>query len=196
MGDMTEETRDRILLGGCAASLLIWLGASVAALVALADLGRGFGKSPGSAHSGVLYVVIGVSGLVILASIPLLIHARRGPQRPAAPGRAAPRRPVQPPNRGIERLTTERFATGDTAPPGGDRIWLRGTASLVTVLAGAASAAAVATYLMAMGKDGAAWGMYGLAGVLTAGAPAVLWWYLRELRELTLHRPAPGRARR
>ena len=57
---------DRILVGACAAIWLVFLGVSVAAAVALVDLGRGFHKMAGNSHTTwVLYVVIVVSALII-----------------------------------------------------------------------------------------------------------------------------------
>src|ERR1700740_464936 len=69
---------DRILVGACAAIWLVLLGVSVAAAVALADLGRGFHKMAGNPHTTwVLYVVIIVSALIIAGAIPVLLRARR-----------------------------------------------------------------------------------------------------------------------
>ena len=42
---------DRILVGACAAIWLVLLGTSVAAAVALADLGSGFHQTPKNAHT-------------------------------------------------------------------------------------------------------------------------------------------------
>ena len=57
---------DRIMVGACAVVWLVLLGVSVAAAVALADLGRGFRKTAGNAHTTwVLYAVIIVSALII-----------------------------------------------------------------------------------------------------------------------------------
>ncbi|MBV8788703.1 MAG: DUF2561 family protein, partial [Mycobacterium sp.] len=42
---ISPEVIDRILIGSCAAVWLVLLGVSVAAAVALADLGRGFHKA-------------------------------------------------------------------------------------------------------------------------------------------------------
>jgi Protein of unknown function (DUF2561) len=47
----------------------------------------------------------------------------------------------------------------------------------------------VATYLMAVDSNIAAWVCYGLAGLITLGMPAVPWFYLRELRAV-LDKPA------
>jgi len=42
----------------------------------------------------------------------------------------------------------------------------------------------IATYLMAIEKDTAAWVLYVLAGIVTVAMPAAPWFYLRELRGL------------
>src|SRR5271165_2929499 len=76
-GKMAPATADRILVGACAAVWLGLVGMSVAAIVALMDLGRGFHNSRGNPHtSSVLYAIIVISALVILAAIPMLLRAR------------------------------------------------------------------------------------------------------------------------
>ncbi|MGA7052612.1 MAG: DUF2561 family protein, partial [Mycobacterium sp.] len=89
------EVIDRVLLGACAAIWLVLLGVSVAAAVALADLGRGFHKVAGNPHTTwVLYTVIIVSALIIAGAIPVLLRARRAAGvEPAA--RTAGRPPVR-----------------------------------------------------------------------------------------------------
>ena len=42
----------------------------------------------------------------------------------------------------------------------------------------------VATYLMAVDSNAAAWVFYVLAGLVTVGMPAIPWFYLRQLRAL------------
>jgi hypothetical protein len=42
----------------------------------------------------------------------------------------------------------------------------------------------VATYLMAVESDGAAWVLLVLGGLVTLAMPAIPWFYLRELRAL------------
>ena len=75
---IAPDVIDRILLGACAAIWLVLLGVSVAAAVALADLGRGFHKAAGNPHTTwVLYAVIVISALIIAAAIPVLLRARR-----------------------------------------------------------------------------------------------------------------------
>src|ERR1700744_6299864 len=81
LGDDTisPDVIDRILIGSCAAVWLVLLGVSVAAAVALNDLGRGFHKAASSSpHTNwVLYAVIIVSALIIAGAIPILLRARR-----------------------------------------------------------------------------------------------------------------------
>ena len=77
-GKVTPVTTDRILIGSCAVVWLALVGMSVAALVALMDLGRGFHAAKGNPHtSSVLYAIIIISALIILAAIPMLLRARR-----------------------------------------------------------------------------------------------------------------------
>src|ERR1700739_1753090 len=75
---MAPATADRILVGSCLAVWLALVGMSVAAIVALMDLGRGFHDAKGNPHTpSVLYAIIVISALVILAAIPMLLRARR-----------------------------------------------------------------------------------------------------------------------
>lgn len=189
---------DRILVGACAAIWLVLLGVSVAATVALVDLGRGFHKVAGSSHTPwVLYAVIIVSALIIAGAIPVLLRARRmGLIEPAArtgagPARAANRPPVRlmapKPRTAAERARQQRVQAAQPAEWSGaavDRVWLRGTVILAGTMGAALIAVAAATYLMAVGHDGASWVGYGLAGVVTAGMPAVEWLHVRQLRGL------------
>jgi hypothetical protein len=183
------ETVDRMLIGLCALIWLVLLGMSVAAVVALIDLGRGFHKPTQNSHTGLLYIVIGVSALIILAATPVLLRAR-----PATPARSAAGStgfPVRgggaPPSwpRFDDRTTGRRGAAASATMPHGDevdRVWLRGTAELASAIGTALIAVAMATYLMAVGKDGAAWGGYIVAGLVTAVMPVVPWRHLRQLR--------------
>ena len=180
-------TGDRILVGSCAAVWLALVGMSVAAIVALMDLGRGFHDPKGNPHaSAVLYAIIVISALVILAAIPMLLRARRvtrdGPGtrsagRPIRSGNT-PARTITQPGR-TERLTTLRPALPDAAV---DRIWLRGTAALMGTMGAALLAVAAATYLMAIGHDGFSWTSYGIAGFITLVMPLVPWRQVRQLR--------------
>lgn len=197
MGDDTiaPDVIDRLLVGACAAVWLILLGVSVAATVALVDLGRGFHKSASSPHTTwVLYAVIIVSALIIAGAIPMLLRARRMAQsEPAARAMTAPNRPPvrlmsQAPRTAAERAQQSRIqgASPSTPEPAGeavDRVWLRGTVLMVGTMGLALVAVATATYLMAVGHDGGSWVAYGVAGAVTAVMPAVEWWHVRQLRD-------------
>jgi Protein of unknown function (DUF2561) len=191
---------DRILIGACAAVWLVLIGVSVAASVALADLGRGFHKMAGSSHTTwVLYAVIIISALIIAGAIPVLVRARRTAQvePPArsvsATGRGAGSRPVRPghpatrtvagrahPERGVQAAGSDTEWSGTAV----DRIWLRGAVALTGTMGIALIAVAAATYLMAVGHDGASWVCYVLAGIVAAAMPAVEWLHVRQLRRL------------
>lgn len=195
---ISPDVIDRILIGACAAVWLVLLGVSVAAAVALTDLGRGFHKAASNTHSTswVLYAVIVVSALIIAGAIPMLIRARRMAQTdPAARGMTAPSRPPvrlmsQAPRTAAERARQSRAQapapaadsewSGETV----DRVWLRGTVLLVTAMGAALIAVATATYLMAVGHDGPSWVAYAIAGVVTAGMPAIEWLHVRQLRRV------------
>ncbi|MEB4210716.1 DUF2561 family protein [Mycobacterium sp. 94-17] len=196
-GDDTiaPEVIDRILVGACAAVYLALLGVSVAAAVALADLGRGFHKATSSPHTTwVLYAVIIVSALIIAGAIPILLRARRmSESEPAAQAMTAPARGPAKPLARLGALRSERTTTVQTATSASgaelsgeavDRVWLRGTVILIGTMGAALVAVATATYLMAVGHDGASWVGYGFAGVITAAMPAVEWLHIRQLREV------------
>ena len=191
------EVIDRILIGSCAAVWLVLLGVSVAAAVALADLGRGFHKATSnSPHTNwVLYAVIIVSALIITGAIPILLRARRMAQsEPAARGMTAPGRPPvrlmsQKPRTPTDRVPPVReqraAASGtDWSGESVDRVWLRGTVLLTGTMGAALIAVATATYLMAVGHDGPSWVGYALAGVVTAAMPVVEWLHVRQLRRV------------
>lgn len=171
----SPEVVDRVLAGSCALIWLVWLGMSVAAVVALIDLGRGFREPAHDSHSGLLYIVIGVSALVILAAIPLLARARSG---------AAPPVTATAARGSVSRLPAGRVAAAPAWPTitsVGDRVLLRGTAELTGAIGMALTGVALATYLMAVGRETGAWIGYGFAGLVTALMPVILWRYLRQL---------------
>jgi hypothetical protein len=193
------EVIDRILMGACAAIWLVLLGVSVAAAVALADLGRGFHKVAGTSHTTwVLYAVIIVSALIIAGAIPVLLRARRMAQADPAdlsaapPARALGRplvRPGAPAARTLaERARAQRVQAAEPAAElsgaAVDRVWLRGIVILVGTMGAALIAVAAATYLMAVGHDGPSWVGYVLAGLVTAAMPVVEWLHVRQLRGL------------
>lgn len=192
---------DRILLGVCAAIWLVLIGVSVAAAVALVDLGRDFHKMVRNPHTTwVLYAIIIASALVIAGAIPVLLRARRMAQaesiaRPVGSARdsrlagskSTAVRPLAGPgqaNSGQVRV----FSSSDWFGEAVDRVWLRGTVALTGTIGVALIAVAAATYLMAVRHDGASWVCYGLAGFVTAAMPAIGWLHARRLRQvLVMH---------
>ncbi|MCV7032424.1 DUF2561 family protein [Mycobacterium sherrisii] len=191
--DVPPDVIDRLLLGVCAAVWLVLLGVSVAAAVALADLGRGFHSAARNAHSTpwVLYAVIVISALIIAGAIPVLLRARRmsKTEPPVVRSTALQGRPsvTQPAGRKVvDRVRQQRAAAagtvGEWSGEAVDRIWLRGAVVMVGTIGAALIAAAAATYAMAVGHDGPSWVGYALAGVITAALPAVEWLFVRQLR--------------
>jgi hypothetical protein len=211
---------DRILLAACAAIWLVALGAGVAATMALVDMGRGgHPESSGqSSTPWLLYTVIGISAAVIIGAVPLLLRARRNamadsppPARPTVRPAPAPQRPQVP---GTEAPTTKLRTLGTVAEPVNprpgypaaratltpttpsplatavDQLWLRCGVVLACAMGIAMVAIGVATYLMAVESNAAAWVFYVLTGLVTLGMPAIPWFYLRELRALLEARAA------
>ena len=207
---------DRILLGACAAIWLAALGAGVAAVVALVDLGGGRPESSGDSDTPwLLYTVIGVSAAVIVGAVPLLLRARRtaladSPPTPARP--AVAQAQPNPPVRGTEAATQKLRVPGTAAEPvtsrpgypvaravsapaadpsvaAVDQLWLRCAVVIVCAIGIAVVAVGLATYLMAVDSNTAAWVFYVQAGVITLGMPAIPWFYLSQLRAL-LDKPA------
>jgi hypothetical protein len=190
---------DRIFVGACAAVWLVLIGVSVAATVALANLAHGYHKAAASPHTPwVLYAVIIVSALIIAGAIPVLVRARRlsrnepPAQLAGASARGAARQlvrtghPAARPAADRARPARIQPSSPATEPPASavDRIWLRGTVALTGTIGVALIGVATATYLMAVGHDGASWVGYGLAGAVTAGLPAIEWLYIRQLRQV------------
>lgn len=209
--DTAEFDRtDRILLASCAAVWLVALGAGVAATVALVDLGTRNAESTGQSETPwLLYAVIAISAAVIVGAVPLLLRARRAaledspPPARATPVRAAPGQ-QPPPVRGAE-APTEKLRVAPTtggsvaARPGYptreaispqpspvmtavDQLWLRCAVVIAIAMGVAMVAIGVATYLMAVDNNAAAWVFYVLAGLVTVAMPAIPWFYLRQLR--------------
>lgn len=197
--DISPARTDRILVGSCAAVWLVLVGMAVAATVALVDLGRGFQRTGNSHTPAVLYAIIIISALVIVAAVPVLIYARRrtlaesSTRRsagfPASGGGGRPRGAGHPPPRApVGEVRTERLSAISPASALPEaavgRIWLRGTVALVGAMGVALIAVAAATYLMAVGRDAAAWVGYGIAGFVTVVMPAIPWRHVRQLRRL------------
>jgi hypothetical protein len=65
-----------------------------------------------------------------------------------------------------------------------DQLWLRCAVVIAIAMGVATVAIGVATYLMAVDSNAAAWVFYVLAGLVTVAMPAIPWFYLRELRAL------------
>lgn len=211
-------TVDRMMVIICVVIWLAVLGISVAAAVALIDLGTGSAPAE-SASSGdssgtpwLLYTVIGVSALIIAGAVPLLVRARRSAlaeppaaARPAAPRRAVPNGLAAPARAGAEPGTEKIRALGDPDgfdpddPPGYpgpmparhsasvisaaalDRMWLRCSMAILIAMGAALVGVAIATYLMAVDSDTAAWTLYIVAGIITVAMPVIPWLYLRQL---------------
>lgn len=192
----SPEIVDKILVGLCALIWLVLLGFGVAAVVALVDLGRGFHEPAENPHTGLLYVIIGVSALIILVAIPVLLRVRQAEQAGRPAGAAAPRagtasaRPGQrlPPigsdaRAGAGRaVAAPRPASHDELV---DRVLLRGISELASAIGIALIAVAAATYLMALGKETGAWVGYGVAGLITVLMPAIPWLQVRQLDALS-----------
>jgi hypothetical protein len=203
------DRTDRILLGACAGIWLVALGAVVAATVALVDLGTGHQRSSGSSGTPwLLYTVIAISAAVIIGAVPLLIRARRDAMADAEPpGRPASRPPLGRQDAGHADQTEKMRISGATAGrihsgPGYaaavthstslpaplvaaiDQVWLRCAVLIACAIGIAMVAIGVATYLIAVDSDTAAWVFFALSGLVTVAMPAIPWFYLRELRGL------------
>lgn len=175
----------------------------MAATVALVDLAHGPTDSGDSGTPWFLYTVIGVSAAVIIAAVPLL-RARRGgtdgstgspepAQEPA--GNQEPPAPARGPDAPTEKLraatvTAEagdppprlmRSETTDAVSPEVDQTYLRFGVTMLAVMGVATLLTGIATYLMAVDTETVAWVLYGVAGVVTVGMGAVVWYFLREL---------------
>lgn len=197
----TLDQTDRILAAVCAALWLTALGAGVAAVVALVDLGSAHtAGTSGSDTPWLLYAVIAISALVIVGAVPLLIRARRsavgGAQRPAARAATAERVGFGDPVAATTRLSTVGGPAirRTAAPPASsrvgfptaavDQIWLRSSLVTAGAIGAATTLIGVGTYLMATESDTAGWVAYGLAAIVTVAMPASPWFFLRQLREV------------
>ncbi len=65
-----------------------------------------------------------------------------------------------------------------------DLLGLRCAVAIACAMGVAMVAIGVATYLMAVGSNVAAWVFYGLTALVTLAMPVVPWFYLKELRAL------------
>ncbi|QFS92437.1 hypothetical protein FIV07_16865 [Mycobacterium sp. THAF192] len=199
------DRADRILLGSCAVVWLAALGAGVAATVALVDLTHGQADTGDTGTPWFLYTVIGVSAAVIIAAVPLLLRARRSSgesseETSAEPPEATDERPAaQKPVGGADAPTEKLRAATPTAEASGppprlqrttepgsvspavDQVFLRFGVAMMTAMGVATLLTGIATYLMAVETESIAWVLYGVAGVVTVGMGAVMWYFLREL---------------
>lgn len=183
------DNTDRVLLGACAAVWLAALGAGVAAVVALVDLGRSHPQGVESADTPwVLYTVMGLSVVVIAGAVPLLLRARAQadhPQpgrRPQPPARSP--RPIGGSYRAAPPAMSRYTAGTGAAAAAVEALWLRFTLAVTCAIGLGTAAVGLATYLMATGSNVAAWCLYALAGVVTAGLVALLIVALRQLDAL------------
>ena len=196
----SPETVDRILIGLCAAIWLALLAVSVVATVALVRLASGHPSGGERQSSWLLYSIIAVSAVIIIGAIPLLLRARRNAL--AVPGdtasateaeiRPAPS-PVEAPTEKMRVFGVDPYARREAevsrptqSVPAGvlDRIWLRGSTSLLSAMGLALTAVAAATYLLAVDSDTGAWVALGVAGVIAIAMPAVLVFHQRMLSEV------------
>ncbi len=200
----SPESIDRILIAACGAIWLVWLAASSIATVALVNLGRGQRAGAGAQPSSwLLYSIIGVSALTIIVAVPLLLRARRTTagavlaDAAAEPSESAVLTPV----RRVAEAPTEKMRVFGTAVDPAqrpepelsrafsparevvNRLWLRGTAAILSVIGLALIAVEAATYLLADERDTGAWVALGVAAVLTVAMPAVLVAFHRRLGE-------------
>lgn len=195
----SPETVDRIMVGVCGAIWLILLAVGVVATVALVALASGQ-SSGGEQSSTLLYAIIAVSALIIIGAVPLLLRARRNalaePAEAAAetatPADLHPAQPADAPTEKIRVFGVDPYAqpqpeVAEPAPVAGvalDRVWLRGTASLLSAMGLALTAVAAATYLLAVASDTGAWVALGVAAVITVAMPAVLVFHQRMLADV------------
>jgi hypothetical protein len=188
---------DRILLGACVAAWLAALGAGVAAIVALVDLGRSHGQGSDSAGTPwLLYTVIGISAAVIVGAVPLLLRARAqagNRQQPQAARAAvwpaqdpAGRRVVTAGRSSEPPLLVSRYGGDDVAAAAVEQVWLRYTLAITAAIGAATAAIGIATYLMATESDLGAWICYAVAGLITVAMVALPIVALRQLDELSV----------
>ena len=205
----SPETTDRLMVGVCGAIWLVLLAVSSIATVALVQLGRGQERASAESDSSwLLYTVIVISALVIVGAIPLLLRARRTAmaQSGASGDSGAPKSPESPekpldepapPPRPVDAPTEKLRVFGAAVDPYRrkpaqhrkvsrisvvlERIWLRGTTSLVGAMGLALTAVATATYLLATHTETAAWVALGVAAVITVGMVGILVIFQRRI---------------
>ncbi|MGI9164049.1 MAG: DUF2561 family protein [Mycobacterium sp.] len=202
----SPETTDRLMVGVCGAIWLVLLAVSSIATVALVQLGRGRERTGAESDSSwLLYTVIVISALVIVGAIPLLLRARRTAMAQsgvsgdsgATQGAESPEPPLEEPPRPVDAPTEKLRVFGAAVDPYRrkpaqhrrvsrisvvlDRIWLRGTTSLVGAMGLALTAVATATYLLATHTETAAWVALAVAAVITVGMVGILVVFQRRI---------------
>jgi len=195
----SPETVDRLMVGICGAIWLVLLAVSVIAAVALVQLGRGHAGGGEEHSSWLLYSIIVVSALIIIGAIPLLLRARRmalteSEPAPEAPAADAPVRPTEAPTEKLRVFGTSVDPYARKAEPADaepviptaavERLWLRGSVSLMAAMGLGLIAVAIATYLLANASDTGAWVALGTAAVITVGMPAILVGFQRKLADV------------
>jgi hypothetical protein len=206
----SPEAVDRAMVAVCGAIWLVMLAVSVVATVALVQLGQGRDADPDGQSSWLLYSVIAVSALIIAGAIPLLLRARRtaladpgagesGSGESGSGSGAADPGPVLPIEAPTEKLrvfgtAVDPYAREAAPAPAAvsrvpaavvDRLWLRGTTSLLGAMGLALTAVAAATYLLTAGNDTGTWVALGTAAVISVAMPAILGAFARRLSEAT-----------
>ncbi|MUL45516.1 DUF2561 family protein [Mycobacterium sp. CBMA293] len=193
----SPEQLDRILLGVCVGLWLAALGAGVAAVVTLVDLGTKHPSGSGSLHTPwLLYSVIGISAAVILGAIPLLLRARRGGAAPlpllgGGPADAGDRGTAgeapQSALRSFDDPVVRRYSASPATSMVGfpvaavDQLWLRCTVGIAAAMGAATLLIFLGSYMLADRHDELAWMLLGLALIITVGMVAIPWYCLRGL---------------
>jgi Protein of unknown function (DUF2561) len=161
-------------------------------------------------------VIVGAIPLLIRArraalAEPVLPADEGPPKAAAAPPQAPARAPVRPTEAPTEKLKVfgatvdpyepyqPAFAQSSASRRGDllipatqlDRLWLRGTVTLMGAIGLALIGVSLATYLLAAANDTGAWVALGLAAVVTVAMPVIPVFYLRQLRAALDEAQAP-----
>jgi Protein of unknown function (DUF2561) len=183
-----STTIDRVLIGACVVIWLAVIGMSVAAIVALVEMGSGHASDqPASQTPWGLYVVIAISAVIIIASIPLLLRARRAavqdpPKRQQPPVIARPAVPA------VEAPTEKLRVFGSVTNPASqaragiqqrlgdelvEKVSQRFLVSIANAIGGATFVVALATYWM--GRQSWGWAVTALviAALIVVGMPLI-----------------------
>lgn len=210
----TPEATDRLMVGICGAIWLVWLVVSAVAAAALINLGRGNRAAEGSPwllYTVIAVSALVVAGAIPLLIKARRAAAESRESAPPAHGEARAESVTVPPSipaapvaeaptekmrvfgaavdpRGGQARAGRHAQPEDPPPPSDDitdRLFLRGTTSLLSGMGLALVAVSTATYLLASGTDIGAWVALGIAGLFTAAMPAILVLAQRELADVT-----------